>query len=979
MQIFYSIDLSSRIALLMTQMMERTKNMQDEFRLSCGLAQRVSRALRVSAVVLMLAGVSRAAEPLEIRAGSELDFRPYAFTDKEGQPIGFGVELLQAVAEKMGLHLRITPGQWDKVWNELVAGKLDVLPVVARTAGRESLVDFSSPHTQTFDAFFVREGRTPIKDLAAAAGKEIVVLRSDAAHHQLIERNFPGKVIPVESIPEGLRLIAAGKHDAFLCSKLIGMLECEQAGIPGVQGGPLIPDYNREFSFAVPKGRTELLEQLNQGLRIVKSDGTYNRLYLKWLDTEEAPLPQWHDYFFSGLAVIAVCALIVIAWRISREAAKWDDRLLRVLAPKRLAALPEIWRYALVVAGVAAGTALRAAMIPWLGTVAPYELAIIMTVAATILLGTGPGLLTILLGYIAVEVFVVGSWPVIFEEVTLVRLGVAMAIGVLIVFSLHAARVATVKARGVADALQASEEQYRLLFEAANDGVVLHPLSTDRESCRFTRFNSVASRMLGYSEAEMAQLSPLDIQDTADIADLQAEAEQMNRDRQRRVERILITRDGRHLPAEIHSTIFDLHGQTMVLSIIRDITERKKAEAEQRRAKEELELRVLERTRELASRADQLRALAGELTLAEQRERSRLAKVLHDHLQQLLVAAKFRVAILGRGGDELLKQGTKEVEDLLDESIAASRSLTAELSPPILHEVGLSAGLQWLARRMAETHGLFVDLELEESGPLPESAKILLFESVRELLFNVVKHANVRSAIVSMKRSDDSLVVIVSDHGKGFDPASLYAAGEAGKPFGLLVIRERLELMGGKFKIESIPGEGSQFVLSLPVAPLEGIKPQPQQANASVEAQLISQVHPEKRQKIRVLLVDDHAMVRQGIANLLGSEPDIEIVGQAANGPEAVDLASRLLPQVVLMDMSMAKLTGVEATREICNGWPEIRVIGLSMFEEGVRKQEMLDAGAVDYISKSGPADDLIGSIRKSIQSPLKAQVPQKV
>ncbi len=133
----------------------------------------------------------------------------------------------------------------------------------------------------------------------------------------------------------------------------------------------------------------------------------------------------------------------------------------------------------------------------------------------------------------------------------------------------------------------------------------------------------------------------------------------------------------------------DTDGSPLILEMDIDITERRKAEAELRQAHWEL-----------SSRATQLRALAGELTLTEQRERSRLAKFLHDHLQQLLVAAKYRTAVLGRAGDEVVRQATKEVEELIDESIAESRSLTAELSPPILHEAGLNAGLEWLARRM---------------------------------------------------------------------------------------------------------------------------------------------------------------------------------------------------------------------------------------------------------------------------------------
>ncbi len=117
------------------------------------------------------------------------------------------------------------------------------------------------------------------------------------------------------------------------------------------------------------------------------------------------------------------------------------------------------------------------------------------------------------------------------------------------------------------------------------------------------------------------------------------------------------------------------------------------------------------------------------------------------------------------------------------------------------------------------------------------------------------------------------------------------------------------------------------------------------------------------------MLVDDHAVVRQGMANLLGNEPEMEVVAEAADGQEAVELAARLLPEVILMDLSMPRLNGVEATRLIHNDWPGIRIIGLSMFEEADRAQALRDAGAVDYVTKSGPAKDLIRVIRTSIRS----------
>jgi PAS domain S-box-containing protein len=431
-----------------------------------------------------------------------------------------------------------------------------------------------------------------------------------------------------------------------------------------------------------------------------------------------------------------------------------------------------------------------------------------------------------------------------------------------------------------------------------------------------------------------------------------------------------------------------------------DITERKEAEEALRHSREILELRVQERTEalnrtvedlrdeverriniekllratnlELERRAEQLSQLTAELILAEQRERHRLSQVLHDHLQQLLVGAKFGLNSLTRhaGGQHL--QNIRHLEKLIDESLEVSRSLTVELHPPILHEAGLGAGLEWLASWMREKHGLLVTLNLDSRTSLPgDDIRILLFQAVRELLLNVVKHSHVLRAHIDMAPCDDLYIrVAVSDDGQGFDPvATQIQANQGAGGFGLYSIRERLALLGGRLEVDSAPGKGARFVL---IAPLHATGSTPSgsaRRDAShPEAQVVPCDYRSSAKKIRVLLADDHVVVREGLLRLLSGYHDIEVVGEAGDGKEAVERATQLSPDVILMDLDMPMMNGIEATRIIREKFPGIRVIGLSMYEEEARARAMLEAGAVTYLTKTGHPAELVAAIESCVR-----------
>lgn len=360
---------------------------------------------------------------------------------------------------------------------------------------------------------------------------------------------------------------------------------------------------------------------------------------------------------------------------------------------------------------------------------------------------------------------------------------------------------------------------------------------------------------------------------------------------------------------------------------------------------------------QVTDHARQLRALTGELTLVQHRERRRIGKVLHDNLQQLLSSVKLQVSGLPRQ-PEVSPAEAQRVVALVDEAIEVTRSLTGDLSPPILQVAGLKAGLEWLARRMAERLQIDVTVRAADDPPLPEEMKILVFETVRELLFNCAKHSGVQRAEVSIALTDGTLCVTVSDEGVGFDPLKHAKPGKMGTGFGLFGVRERLQLVGGALEIASAPGAGCRFHLRVPLGMGDGT----------------GDVHPfpgPSAPRIRVLLVDDHAVVRQGLSMMLSKEPDIEVVGEAQDGWQALELAKRLAPDVVLMDISMPGLNGIEATRIICAELPDTRVLGLSMlYEEGESSEAFRAAGAVGFVSKGAPSGDLLAALRDCMSRP---------
>jgi PAS domain S-box-containing protein len=348
---------------------------------------------------------------------------------------------------------------------------------------------------------------------------------------------------------------------------------------------------------------------------------------------------------------------------------------------------------------------------------------------------------------------------------------------------------------------QASQEmgrRHRMIIGQIPDAVYL----ADAETGRLIESNPAFQRLLGYSAEEVLRLTLFDfvMAPREDIADRIARASETG------VcpcgERLYRCRDGRLIEVEPNMSSLEQNGRKILCVVARDITERKAAEAQ------------------ILAYQQQLCAAAAELSLAEERERRRIALSLHDGMGQLLAVARMKLDSLTNYADKTrIDEVLPEVQKLLAESIRMTRSLTSELSPPILYEQGLEPALEWLAKAVEKEHHLEVSFVNDDKPKtVPEDIRILLFRATRELLFNVVKHAKAHSACIAINRSEkNELCLSVLDDGIGYEVDGDPTLNGRAHGYGLFSIHDRLRRIGGQITIDSTPGNGTCVSLEVPL------------------------------------------------------------------------------------------------------------------------------------------------------------------
>ena len=310
------------------------------------------------------------------------------------------------------------------------------------------------------------------------------------------------------------------------------------------------------------------------------------------------------------------------------------------------------------------------------------------------------------------------------------------------------------------------------------------------------------------------------------------------------------------------------------------------------------------------------------------------------------------------------QQILEDVTGLAENMMSGLRRVIADLRPPVLDDLGLVPALRRLGSDLQERAGVAVTVQADEmSGRLPPSVEITLFRVAQEALTNIGKHAHARQARILLRREPGQVTLRISDDGQGL-PAHGGLAGAAsdwatvyrdGAHFGLLGMQERVALLNGVFRVEDAPQRGTTVSVELPSRWDVNAAPGWREERVTMGV-------------TRVLICDDHAVVRAGLRLILETRPGFVLVGEAANGQEVLAQARQTQPDLVILDLSLPDLTGLAAIPALRQAVPNVKVLVLTVHEDEAYFFTALQAGAAGYMLKGGSANELVAALDLVVQ-----------
>jgi len=374
----------------------------------------------------------------------------------------------------------------------------------------------------------------------------------------------------------------------------------------------------------------------------------------------------------------------------------------------------------------------------------------------------------------------------------------------------------------------------------------------------------------------------------------------------------------------------------------------------------------------LRSNEESLRLLSTQLLKVQDEERRHIARDLHDITGQKLAFQSMTLSqVLNRkssGLDPESRRALLECSALSKQVGDEIRTLSYLLHPPLLDELGLSSAVKWYVEGFERRSAIRVKVEIaSDFVRLPPDVEVTLFRVIQESLTNVHRYSGSSNAFVQVKATSNQIEVQIGDSGKGMHPDTLNARTGKVAPLGVGIqgMRERIRQLGGKLEITSQLNQGTQVKATLPIT-------QSGSPSFSGSAGVFSSVRVAESPELnrgssrqQILIADDHEMLRRGLRSMLEKELDWEICGEAVDGQDAVDKASALHPDLIILDINMPILNGLAAARQIARNSPETKILIFTVHDSDQTMKEIQAAGAHGILSKSNASEDLLRVVKE--------------
>jgi PAS domain S-box-containing protein len=386
----------------------------------------------------------------------------------------------------------------------------------------------------------------------------------------------------------------------------------------------------------------------------------------------------------------------------------------------------------------------------------------------------------------------------------------------------------------------------------------------------------------------------------------------------------------------------------------------------------------------LKSSQDTLRNLSGRLLRLQDEERRRISRDLHDVTGQ-------KLALLSMDLSGILKKKIiakdEEINRLLLESISLSnevnkeiRTLSYLLHPPLLDELGLASAVEWFTQGFENRTGIQVSVDIPPSlVRLAPDAEVALFRIVQESLANVHRYSGSAAAYVRARSDTGQVRLEIGDYGKGMSEESKISNRASVAPLGVGIqgMTERLRQLSGTLEIMSRPGKGTLVTAILPICSQQREMTDSFLGPEIREAQLVTAegVAESNGWRKRILIADDHDVLRRGIRTMLESDPSLEVCGEAVDGKDALEKTLAQAPDLVILDINMPIMNGLDVLRQIVRHRPQTKVLAFSVHDSKQIVEEILAAGAHSYLSKATAGQHLVHEVRLLLNGRVQAEL----